>query len=317
METAENISKKQSKQVTIEGPGLHTGSNGKVTFTRIEAEETCCTFNGSPFVFPVGSSSTFSFSAENGTIIHYPDSLSLYTPEHLLGTLCGFSRLGLMVQIEGREVPGMDGSGRNFLECIDRLISFGASKPIVTFKIYESSLQKEYFFSDGYLKTSPFQGFSVTYIHEQNGMNQHFVFDTDSNTSVEDYLEKIIPSKTFINYKSFEFCRKKGLLRGVTPQSGMLLFDHPDEFKDFCQKNPRKTGTLVPYQGRFLFQGQDSELCPSEYEFALHKILDLLGDLAINGLSLPSLKIVAKNSGHFHNHLLLKDIINERNNTSH
>ncbi len=120
-----------------------------------------------------------------------------------------------------------------------------------------------------------------------------------------DIVDHILPARTFILYKEWLAAQAVAdLLAGADGDSGLLLAESREEFEVACRNRPEFEGRSFPLLHPKAFR--------MEQEPVRHKILDLMGDLALLGLALPRLRLDIRNGGHALNHLLLEQLLHER-----
>jgi UDP-3-O-acyl-N-acetylglucosamine deacetylase len=153
---------------------------------------------------------------------------------------------------------------------------------------------------EGTLRARPQDHFSVEYLWEDGTLRQSFQLKY-----AEEVPERVLPARTFILYRDWKiFSAEPDLLAGAQAGSGLLLASTAGEFAEARANLPESRGTAFPLVHPEAFRLED--------EPARHKVLDLLGDLALNGLALPKLRLTVRNGGHALNHLLLNQLQQER-----
>ncbi len=203
-------------------------------------------------------------------------SVEVQTIEHLMASLWALGIDNLIIEIDGLELPGLDGSARGF---INALKEAGIEKQDVLRRVYQvrSPIWVE---QDGaMIMVVPDNQFRISYTlnYEYPLLKAQYV----SFTLSEDIFEREIAlSRTFCLEKEVAGLKKRGLGKGANYEN-----------------------TVVVGQNGVI----DNEL-RFEDEFARHKILDLLGDLYLLGYGVRA-HIIAVRSGHPLN-LKLVDRIN-------
>lgn len=193
---------------------------------------------------------------------------TLGTVEHLLAALLGMGIDNALVEVNGPEVPIMDGSALPFVELLLK-----AGTRILTWpRAYLMVLRPvEYSNGDGWIRATPGQ-FRITYSID---FSHPLIRRQRYSLSLEgdDFRREIAPARTFGFLKEVEFLKSRGLARGGSLENAVVL----DE-----------KGVLNPEGLRF------------PEEFVRHKILDLLGDLALLGLPLLGRLEVVRGSHELH-----------------
>lgn len=218
--------------------------------------------------------------------------------EHALAALLFFPGLPVRITVKTGCLPLLDGSALPWREAFSSLAAMAAladktqadsSRSINCLKPeplqplqYASPISLDWFWAEGFVRAQPAAEFSAVYEIERQGYHSRYVLE---NAAIA--YHEVLPARTFIFENDYQALRQQGRLRGAEADSGLLLGGEP-------------VGLLHPSQYRM----------PEEP--ARHKMLDLLGDLALNGLALPRLRLHLKNAGHAQHHRLLESLIHER-----
>jgi UDP-3-O-[3-hydroxymyristoyl] N-acetylglucosamine deacetylase/3-hydroxyacyl-[acyl-carrier-protein] dehydratase len=194
----------------------------------------------------------------------------VHTVEHLLGSLWAMQIDNAVVEINGEEVPGLDGSA---LEFVQALAKSGVSEQKIDRKCFD--LTEPLYVSDGdtSLVALPGQGgLSIEYhldysdVQGLNGLSKQSV---SFSMSPDTFVEQIAGARTFVFEHEVEKLQEAGFGQGATPQNTLIV------------------GA----------EGVRENALRFEDELARHKVLDLVGDLATLGADLNA-HIIATRSGH-------------------
>ncbi|UCE28296.1 MAG: bifunctional UDP-3-O-[3-hydroxymyristoyl] N-acetylglucosamine deacetylase/3-hydroxyacyl-ACP dehydratase [Candidatus Coatesbacteria bacterium] len=262
----------------VEGVGLHTGVPSTVTFKRAEAgtgvvfERT--DLDGNPRVRStlenVIGHSRGTTIAENGTEIH--------TVEHLLAATTGLGLDNLLVEIEGPEPPACDGSSAVFAQALEgcEIVELDTERQFVAPDepiFYRHDNAEMTLVPEDDLRIS----FTIKFDHPvlKSQFKSFQVGDNDA------FVKEIAPARTFALTREIEMLRDAGLIKGGSLENAVVI--GPD-------------GVVNPEGLRF------------EDEPVRHKILDLLGDLALLGFSLRG-HLIAIRSGHSTNVGMFKRLL--------
>ena len=298
-----------NKEVSLSGVGLHTGRpatiefkpapvNHGYKFQRVDLE-------GQPTCY---ADVNRVVSTKRGTTIKSGE-VEIHTIEHILSALSGLELDNIIIQIDGPEVPIMDGSAMPFVEAIE---SVG---------IQEQEEEKDYF-----VIKEP-----IYYQDEETGIelialpSDHFEVITmiDFNSpvlgqqyasidSLDKYVEEIAPCRTFVFLHELEFLFNQGLIKGGDLDNAIVIVDQmvPQEKLDDLAQKLGKPSVKVTSQG--ILNTIDLKF---KNEPARHKLLDVVGDIALLGKPIKG-KIVATKPGHAANvaftKLLKKKLQEER-----
>ncbi len=203
--------------------------------------------------------------------------VEVHTTEHFLAACHGLGVDNLFIEMDAVELPGLDGSAKEFVEC---LRSAGIVEQEAARRAFD--LDAPVSISDG--KSSivalPYKdGLKITYTLDDHGGAIGGAQVVEIELSESAFAERIAPARTFCLAKEVEQLRAMGLGKGANYQN-TCVYD----------------GTRVI----------DNELRFPD-EAARHKILDLLGDLALAKIRLNA-HIIAVRSGHRENMLLVQEI---------
>ncbi len=202
--------------------------------------------------------------------------VTVSTVEHLLAAFYGLRIDNALVEVVGDEIPGLDGSARPFVEAI-------REAGIVELKAQRKTLRLEspLVVQDGDVSIVALPaggGLSIDYhlAEPEGGGFQSVSFVL----SPESFEAEIAPARTFVAKAEVEALLEAGLGKGASRENTLVL----------GPAGPENGETRLPD------------------EAARHKILDLLGDLALSGLDLEA-KVIATRSGHRTNHEFVRALL--------
>lgn len=281
----------------LQGAGLHSGLPSSIHIVQREGTGGPRFFwlNRSEPLFP-GSLADFSRSALRSTILQ-AGNLEIRTAEHLLAASIFFHDCPLDIHCDSQEPPGLDGSSLPFFQAFAEL--FPEKSDVPQWREYSSNLRFEHEGSEGLLRTEPAPFFSVEYELDRPPLRQNFHLDSPRIA-----VNEILPARTFIFSHEWDEAKKQGLLKGCGSDSGLLFARNRQEFDAAKSGNSGLKGKIFP-----LLHPETERMVQEPVK---HKILDLLGDLALLDLSLPRLRIQIRNGGHALNHLFLEQLQHER-----
>lgn len=253
--------------VTIEGIGLHTGTPSKVTFLPADGP-TGYRFTGPSFKEPLPARLDKVAGTVRGTNI--TDGVNtVHTVEHLLSAAAGLGIDDLDIEITGGEPPAADGSALPFASALH---GAGLSeKPQQERKALSIDCQIQMAKGDIRYVAKPAEGcvfFRLTYDYPHPLLSKQTI---DFILTPEEYLAAVAPARTFGFSHELEALKKAGLARGGSLDNAVVITE-----KEFLAK------------GGLRYRD----------EFVRHKLLDLIGDLALTGLPLRNIYIEAVRSGH-------------------
>lgn len=251
---------------TIAGIGLHKGRPARVTFLPAEGP-TGLRFVNPAFSEPLPARLDKVTGTARGTNIGDGKN-TIYTVEHLLSAAAGLGIDDLDLEIDGEEPPATDGSALPFAEA---LLKAGLlEKPGQARASLSAAGLVE--FSSGNIRYSAEPGrgvsFRLTYDYPHALVGRQVV---EFTLTPEIYLSSIAPARTFGFSHEIAALKAAGLALGGSLENAMVISE-----------------TEILAKGGLRFKD----------EFARHKLLDLIGDLALTGLPLRDIHIDAERPGH-------------------
>ena len=280
-----------ANQITLEGVGLHTGKNVVLTFKPAPAN-TGYVFKrtdlkGQP---TVEADVQYVNDTQRGTNLIKND-VKIHTSEHVLSALVGLEIDNCLIELSAPEPPIMDGSSKFFVEAI---LSAG--------KIELSELRDEYIVKEVIHYRDEESGSEMTLIPWDNFQVTTMVdFGTKvlgtQNATLEhlnDYVDQIASSRTFSFLHELEMLLENGLIQGGDLNNAIVYVDKPlsDETMDNLKRAFNKTKITVQPNGIL-----DNLSLHYPNEAARHKLLDVIGDLALVGKRIRG-KVIARKPGH-------------------
>ena len=264
--------------VECRGQGLHSGAPVQLRILPAPA--------GAGVVFRRTDLDGFEVEAVSRNVarVSYATSLMkkgvlISTTEHLLSALIGTGIDNAIVELDNLELPILDGSARPFVEAIRKVGIRKQRRPRTYLRIRRELELRE---GDKFIAVYPADTYSVSYSinfpHPLIGKETFSVDLSDGN-----YLSEIAPARTFGFLHEAEAMRQQGLIRGASQENAIVLT------RDALMNPPL----------RFL------------NEFVRHKVLDLIGDLALLGKQILG-KVVADRAGHAMHTALVSRILRDR-----
>jgi UDP-3-O-[3-hydroxymyristoyl] N-acetylglucosamine deacetylase len=274
-----------SKQTTIgadfgaSGTGLHYNSRVNVKVKPAPA------YTG--YVFRRVDLNDFEVPASPDNVAHVSYATTLMksgvmiaTVEHLLSALMGCGVDNAIIEIDSVEAPILDGSSVPWVSLIERAGVVELSAPRAYLRALKRIEVKE---NDRVMSIEPADEFRVTclidYKHPMIGEQRREI-----SVRPQSYSKEIAPARTFGFVEELDALRQSGLTRGGSLENAIAL---------------TRDGMLNPEPLRF------------EDEFVRHKILDIIGDLALAGMPLLG-HVRAARPGHGLNTMLLSTLLRDR-----
>ena len=289
METSKQKTLKSS--FSLSGKGLHTGLDLTVTFNpapentgyriqRVDLEE-------QPVITAVAEKVV---DTQRGTVLAQGD-IRVSTVEHGLSALYALGIDNCLIQVNGPEFPILDGSAIMYVEKIEEV------------GIEEQNAQKDYYIirkkievkdeeSGSCITILPDEEFSVTAMcsFQSKFINSQFATLDD----IHDYTKEIAPARTFVFVRDIMPLLDANLIKGGDLENAIVIYERQvsqqqlDNLADLL-KVPHMDATKIGYiQPKPLMW---------ENECTRHKLLDIIGDMALIGRPIKG-RIVATRPGH-------------------
>lgn len=290
------------RAVSVSGVGLHTGVSATMTFLpappnhgykfqRVDLPEQPLVDADVDNVVDLSRGTTIE---QNGARVH--------TVEHTLAALVGLQIDNVLIQLDGPEPPIMDGSSIKF---IDALEEAGFEEQNAYRNYFEIPEFVHYANADNDIELAalPLSDYRLTVMVDYNSKvinSQHA-----SLNDITLFKQEIAPSRTFCFLHELEALHKQNLIKGGDLTNAIVIVDR--EMKegelDYLAKLLDKPKVEVN-ESRGILNNVDLHY-PNE--MARHKLLDLVGDLALVGRPLKA-QILAARPGHAANVALARKI---------
>jgi len=310
----ETITSKQTtikKEVTLKGVGLHTGKEVTLTFKpapvnhgyafmRIDLE-------GNPII---EADANYVINTQRGTNLE-KKGVKIQTSEHVLAALVGLDFDNVLIELDASEPPIMDGSSRYFVEALER-----------AGKEEQDASREEYVVKEVISYTDEQSGSEITIIPaEEYQVTTMVDFGTKvlgtqnaTMNHISDFKNDIADSRTFSFLHELEALLENGLIKGGDLNNAIVYVDKelsPDTMEKLKVAFGKDSIKVKP-NGIL-----DNLTLHHPNEAARHKLLDVVGDLALIGTRIRG-KVIANKPGHFVNTQFAKKmskiIKNERRN---
>jgi UDP-3-O-[3-hydroxymyristoyl] N-acetylglucosamine deacetylase len=269
------LQKTISEDLVFEGRGLHTGKHAVVRMRPAPRDSGVVFFRSDKDAFinaTVNAVSDTTFATTLGS-----NGTKVKTVEHLLAALAGLEIDNVIVEVDGPEIPIMDGSSVDFVEMI---LSAGMT-------VQESSrayikVLRPVEFKDGKseVRALPYEGRKITYhINYDHKLlkDQKWTLELEGDS----FRRDLAPARTFGFLKDVEQLRSMGLAKGGSLDNAVILSD---------------TGVVNSSGLRF------------ENECIRHKVLDFIGDISLLGFPIMG-HLMASRSGHLANIKFLRKFL--------
>lgn len=288
----------------VEGKGLHTGllieaefcpapENHGYKIQRVDLEN-------EPIIDAVAENVT---STQRGTVVKKGD-VSVSTIEHAMAALYAAGIDNCLIKVNAPEVPILDGSAKEYCE------------KIAAAGIEEQNMDKDYYVVRSKIEVrDPETGSSIIVLPDDDfSVNTMISFDSPvlsnqfaSLDNIDDFAEEIAASRTFVFVREVEPLVKANLIKGGDLDNAIVIYDSPLQ-----QSELDRLADLigVPHKHVSEFGYINNRPLTVENEPARHKLLDVMGDIALIGRPLKG-KVIATRPGHTINTTFAKKIRKE------
>ena len=289
------------KSISLQGVGIHTGNKVTLTFNPA-VENTGYMFKridlpGQP---EIEALSKYVIDTQRGTTLE-KDGVKLKTVEHVLAALVGLEIDNVLIHIDSEEPPIMDGSSKFFIEALEKSgikeLSQNRSeyivKNVLTYKDDETGSEITVIPSDNYEVTT-----MVDYETKVLGTQNATLSD------LSEFKDNFSNARTFSFLHEIEMLLENNLIKGGDLNNAIVYVDKKisDDTMDKLKKAFNKDKVSVKSNGIL-----DNLNLRYPNEAARHKLLDVIGDLALIGKRIRG-KIIAKKPGHKTNTMFAKMI---------
>ena len=300
------------KEITLSGVGLHTGNKVTMTFksapinygyafVRIDLE-------GSPMI---EASAEYVINTQRGTNLE-KKGVFVNTSEHVLAAVVALGIDNICIEINAAEPPIMDGSSKHFIEALEKagIVEQEAEleeyivKDIISYKDDVSGSEIILMPSDEFQITTMVD-FGTKVLGTQNA----------TLNSLSDFKSEIADARTFSFLHELEMLLDNNLIQGGDLNNAIVYVDKKisDETMDKLKKAFNKETLTVKANGIL-----DNLTLRWANEAARHKLLDVIGDLALVGTRIRG-KVIANKPGHLVNTVFAKKLqkiikLEKRNN---
>lgn len=288
------MSKKQKtiqKEVTLSGVGLHTGNNVTMVlkpapvnhgfaFSRVDLE-------GTPII---EAKAEYVVNTQRGTNLE-KNGVQIQTSEHVLAAAVGLDIDNLLIEIDASEPPIMDGSSKFFVEALekagvkeqDAYVDEYVVKEVISYRDEATGSEIILMPSDTYQVTTMVD-FGTKILGTQNATLEQ----------ISDFKTEIAAARTFSFLHEIEMLLENDLIKGGDLNNAIVYVDKELSTSTMqkLKKAFNKDNISVKSNGIL-----DNLTLHWANEAARHKLLDVIGDLALAGTRIRG-KVIANKPGH-------------------
>lgn len=267
-----------ANSVEFSGIGIHTGTNVTMKFCPAPAS-TGIVFKRTdlPSTPIIPATVEYVVDTSRSTILGIGD-VRVHTVEHVLAALHAYKIDNLYIEVDNLEPPVGNGSSDVFIDMIERagIIELNSIAPTLT-------LEEPVFYSDNEIQivALPAAHFRISYTLSYSDHPLLKAQFHDLVVTQDSFKKEIAPCRTFSLFKEISYLIDKGLIKGGSLDNAVVIHDE-----------------AVYSKGGLFFPD----------EMVRHKVLDLIGDLALVGLPFNA-HIISIRSGHSSNYHFSKKLL--------
>ena len=301
------------KPVSLKGVGIHTGKEVNLTFKpAIENFGYCFCRTDLPKKPIIEANINYVVNTKRGTNLD-KNGVKIKTSEHVLAALVGMEIDNVLIELDASEPPIMDGSSKFFVEALQKA---GLKQ--------QKTERNEYVVKD-----------VISYYDEKSGSDIKVIPSNHYEVNVMvDYGDKVVGTQNatmkdlskfndeFANARTFSFLHEiemlldNGLIKGGDLNNAIVYVDKELSKNTMSKLNKAFNTDNLSVQSNGIL---DNLVLHYPNEAARHKLLDVVGDLALLGTRIKG-KVIANKPGHFVNTMFTKHLAsvikNERRNIS-
>lgn len=280
--------------IKFTGKGLHTGVDVNMTFLPAP--------DSHGYIFKrtdLPEQPIINALAENvvdtsrGTTIE-ENGAQVSTIEHVLAAFVGMGIDNVLIELDGPEAPILDGSARDFSEAIDKT---GAVDQETDRKYFILKEKVEYYDEENGIHIIAYpdkvQSLNVLIDYNSKVLGHQYA----SLEGIENFKEEIAPCRTFVFLHELEFLAKHNLIKGGDVDNAIVIVDRKMEQEELDRLADLFNKPHIEVQPEGILNNVDLRF---SNEPARHKLLDLIGDLALVGRWFKA-KVIATRPGHLSN----------------
>ena len=283
--------------VSFEGVGLHTGE--KIKLTILPAKENHgykfqrTDLEGQPIINADVSNVT---ETQRGTTLEQNGGV-IHTTEHVLAAIYASGIDNCLIQVDGVEVPIMDGSSKIFIDTIEEVgleeqnaeIKYFVIKETIKFEIEERGIE---------FLAVPDEKYRITVMVDYNSPvlgTQHA-----SMMDISEFKKDFSPCRTFVFLKELEYLAENNLIKGGDLDNAIVLVERENISEEEINKLKKilgKEDLEIKIDGVGVLNTTKLKF---QNEPARHKLLDIVGDLALIGVRIKG-HVLSARPGHYGN----------------
>lgn len=281
------------KPVSISGKGLHTGTECKMTFKPVEENSGIrfirADLGGRPEIPAVADNV---IDVSRGTTIGLGEA-KVHTIEHVLAAIAGLQIDNIIIELEGIEPPVIDGSAMPFVKVLVKA-GFEQQEAPKDYLIIDKTVMYHNEEKNIDIVALPLDDYRVTvmvdYQNPALGSQHTGMFDLE-----KEFVNEFAPARTFCFLSEVEELADQGLIKGGDLDNAVVIVDHKpsdQQLQALASKIGLKEKLSLGDNGIL-----NNKVLHFKNEPVRHKLLDLMGDLALIGAPIKA-QILAARPGH-------------------
>lgn len=276
---------------SLRGKGLHTGLDLTVTFNpapenhgyKIQRMDVA----GEPIIDAIANNVT---ETTRGTVLSV-NEIKVSTIEHALAALYAFGIDNCLIQVNGPEFPILDGSASPYVQEIER-VGIKEQNAVKDYYVIKSKIEVRDEETGSSIIVLPDENFSVNVLVSYDSSIIPNQFATLEDMSL--FKEEVAASRTFVFVREIEPLLSAGLIKGGDLDNAIVIYE-----REMSQENYDKLADVmgVPHMNATELGYINHKPLVWANECARHKLLDVIGDLALIGKPIKG-RIIATRPGH-------------------
>lgn len=287
--------------VSVSGVGLHTGERANITFKPAPANSGYkfqrIDLDGQPII---EADADLVVDTSRGTTLG-KNGATVNTTEHALAALVGCEIDNALIEIDGPEVPIMDGSALAFIQALESAgkVELNAKKDYYELK---TNITLEDTVKNVEMLAVPADDYRITVMVDYNSPvlgTQHAQIH-----SIKEFKKEVGSCRTFCFLHELEYLVKNNLIKGGDLSNAIVVVDRPVSQEELDRLALMFNKPKVEIKEKGILNNLQLHF---QNEPARHKLLDIVGDLALVGMPIKG-HILAARPGHASNVELAKRI---------
>ncbi len=290
-----------SKPVSLKGVGIHTGQEVNLTFkpTKENQGYVFCRVD-LPEKPLIEASINFVVNTDRGTNLD-KNGIKIRTSEHVLAALVGMGIDNILIELDAPEPPIMDGSSKYFVEALKKA---GIKK--------QDAVREEYVVKEPISYYDEDSGSDITVIPSENYEVTAMVdfgtkiLGTQNATmkNISQFNDEFSNARTFSFLHEIEMLLDNGLIKGGDLNNAIVYVDKELSNETMLKLKKAFNKEKLSVQSNGIL---DNLKLHYPNEAARHKLLDVIGDLALLGIRIKG-KVIANKPGHYVNTMFAKHL---------